>query len=213
MTFREKPEHELAQTADEELIAYLVAARSAGRAECARTALGIFLFRRLDDWVYRAQAKVESRQDAEELAMQAISDALEAAFQGTSPGEVVNLIKVILARRIADFYDARERKPPPQALPEESGEEERWQPDAAITRDDKGQVVLRDAIDRVYADLSELHRRVVDLRVFEGHPSQDTADIVNAEHPDANPAMSATNVDQIASRFRSALRRELGEDD
>ena len=114
MPFKERPEHELDQLPDEELIAYLVAAREAGRLDEARTALGIFAFGRYDDLVRRALAKVESRDDAEELAMQTIKGVLKSAFAGVSPGEAVNLMKTILARRIADFYDDRERKPPPE---------------------------------------------------------------------------------------------------
>lgn len=209
MTFRERPEHEIERMGDDELIAYLVAARNAGRGDEARKALGHFAFRRLDDLTRRALLKVERREDAEDLAMQTIKDVLEAAFEGTSPGEAVNLMKRILSRRIADFYRERERKPPPGALPEESGDPDSWQPDAAVSKDDKGQVLVQDAIDREYDRLSAVHRRAIDLRVFEDLPSQEAADLVNQEFPDANPPMSAQNVDQIASRFRKALRGEL----
>jgi DNA-directed RNA polymerase specialized sigma24 family protein len=212
MTFKEMPEHELCALPDDELIAYLVAARKAGRLDQARRALGCFAFRRIDDLIRRALSKVESRADAEELAMQTIEDVLESAFEGISPGEAVNLMKTILARRIADFYRERERRPPPGALPEDQRDEERRRPDAAVSGDDKGVVEVQDAIDREYEKLQPHHRLVVDLRVFQGSPSKETAAMVNEEFPNLDTPMTDQNVDQIASRFRRVLRGELDDD-
>ena len=212
MTFKERPEHELALLSDEELIAYVVAARNAGRLDEARNALSIFAFRRLDDLTWRALQKVGSREDAEELAMDTIRGVLESAFSGVSAGEAVNLMKTILARRIADFYRDRERKPPPDALPEEQDDDERRAPDVAVTEDDKGEVFVRDAIDRERASLRPDHRLVVKLKVFQKYSSKETADLVNQEFPNLDTPMTDQNVDQIATRFRRVMRKELEDD-
>ena len=209
MTFKERPDHELDRLPDEELIAYVVAAREAGRPDAARRGLAIFAWRRHPDLVRRAQLKVKSREDAEDLAMQAIEGVLRSAFEGTSPGEAVKLMHRILDRRIADFYRDRERKPPPGDLPEERPDEERKEPDAAVSKDDKDEVWVSDLIEREYEKLSPHHRMVVDLAVFGGHSSEETADLVNQEFPNLDTPMTAQNVDQIKSRFRKVMRGEL----
>ena len=62
------------------------------------------------------------------------------------------------------------------------------------------------------AGYSDHHRRVVELKCFDRYSSKETAERVNQEFPNLDTPMTAANVDQIASRFRAALRRELGED-
>ena len=62
------------------------------------------------------------------------------------------------------------------------------------------------------ADYSPHHRVVVDLKCFDRYASKETADRVNREFLNLDTPMSAVNVDQIASRFRAALRKELGDE-
>jgi DNA-directed RNA polymerase specialized sigma24 family protein len=212
MTFKPLPEHELLAKSDEDLIAYLVAARGAGRLDEARKALGYFVFRRRDDLIGKALTKMGNRDDAEDVVDQTIEDTIRSAFEGTSPGEAASLMWTILSRRIADFYKRLERKPEPGQLPEEMDDEERKAPDAATAKDDKGIVEAQDATDRVLADYSPHHRLVVDLKCFDRYASKETADRVNREFPNLDTPMSAVNVDQIASRFRAALRKELGDE-
>jgi DNA-directed RNA polymerase specialized sigma24 family protein len=212
MTFKPLPEHELCALPDRELIAYLVAARKAGHADEARKALGCFVFRRRDDLIGKALTKMGNRDDAEEVVDQTLEDTIKAAFDGTSAGEAASLMWRILSRRIADFYKRLESKPAPGQLPEEMDDEERKAPDAATSKDDKGIVGTEDAIERVLADYSDHHRRVVERKCFERYSSKETANRVNEEFPNLDTPMTDANVDQIASRFRAALRRELGED-
>jgi DNA-directed RNA polymerase specialized sigma24 family protein len=212
MTFKSLPEHELYALPDEELIAYLVAARNALRLDHARKALSYFVFRRRDDLIGKALTKMGNRDDAEELADQTIEDTIRAAFEGSSPGEAASLMWTILARRIADFYKRLESRPVPDQLPEDRDEEDRKGPDAAVSKDDKGIVGTQDAIERVLAGYSPHHMRVVELRCFERYASKETAARVNEEFPKLDTPMTAANVDQIASRFRTALRGELDED-
>jgi DNA-directed RNA polymerase specialized sigma24 family protein len=211
MTFKPLPEPELSALPDGELIGYLVAGRNAGRLDEARKALGCFVFRRRDDLIGKALTKIGSRDDAEEIVDQTIEDTIKSAFEGTSAGEAASLMWTILSRRIADFYKRRESRPEPDRLPEEMDDEERRAPDAATSKDDKGIVATQDAVDRVLADYSPHHRRVVELKGFDRYSSKETAARVNEEFPKLDTAMTAVNVDQIASRFRTALRGELGE--
>lgn len=212
MTFKPLPEHELYALPDEELIAYLVAARNAGHLDQARKALGCFVFRRRDDLIGKALTKMGNRDDAEEVVDQAIEDTIKSAFEGTSPGEAASLMWTILSRRIADFYKRLESRPAPDQLPEDRDEEDRKGPDAAVSKDDKGIVGTQDAIERVLGGYSDHHTRVVELKCFERYASKETAARVNEEFPKLDTPMTAANVDQIARRFREALRGELGED-
>lgn len=202
-------DYDLAKRRDEELIAYVVAARDAGELDSARQALGIFAQRRWGDLVRRALLKMPTREDAEDVAAQAIAGALKAAFDGESIGEAVNLINRILSRRIADFHEARKRT---EALPEDLDDDERKQPDAAIVEDDTAAVDLADVVTQVYDKLEEDHHRdVVDDYVFGGFDAKETAERVNTSYPDLDPPMSDQNVHQIASRFRKDLRDELSQ--
>lgn len=207
--YRKRPESELARMSDEELIGYLVAARRADDLDEAKRALGIFCFRRFDDLKRRAWLKVGNDADAEELAMETLKGVLEAVFDGVSPGEAFNLMRTILARRIADFHRDRERKPQPGQLPEDQDDEERKAPDAAVSKDDKDAVWVTELIEREYEKLRSDHKLVVDLRVFARHSSKETAEIVNERFPGLDTPMTATNVDKIASRFREVMRGEL----
>ena len=63
----------------------------------------------------------------------------------------------------------------------------------------------RDVVERVLAGLSDAHRRVVELVVFEARTASQAAQEV--------PGMREDNVHQIVSRFRRALRRALQDGD
>jgi DNA-directed RNA polymerase specialized sigma24 family protein len=70
-----------------------------------------------------------------------------------------------------------------------------------IAAPDTGEIEVRDAIERVMARLRPEHRNVVDLVVFEGRSAADAGRAVRG--------MTETNVHQVVSRFRRALRGEL----
>jgi DNA-directed RNA polymerase specialized sigma24 family protein len=210
MAFREMKDYELDGLADEQLIAYVAQAYEAGASDAAKLGLGIFAYRRYDDLVRRALLKMPSRQDAEDVAMQTLRDVFRAAFEGKSVGEAVNLMKTILARRIADWHDSRKFADP---LPEEADDDEKRAPDAATADDDTAVVDVQDAVQQVMAGLqSDHHRQVVEDFVFNGYGAKETAERVNASFPDLDPPMSDQNVHQIASRFRKDLREALGSD-
>jgi DNA-directed RNA polymerase specialized sigma24 family protein len=210
MSFREMKDYELAGLPDEELIAYVVRARKAGALDAARTGLGVFCHRRWDDLVARALVKMPSKSDAEDVAAQTVRDVFRAAFDGQSVGEAVRFMQRVLARRIADWYEARKQT---EALPEDAGDDEEWHGyDAAVTPDETGGVDAADAVERVYGRLSSSHQEVIDDFGFAGYGAKETAERVNKSFPDLDTPMSEQNVHKIASRFRQDLRGELGLD-
>jgi RNA polymerase sigma factor (sigma-70 family) len=207
--FREKKDYELDRLTDEELIAYLVRARRAGNEAAAELAMAIFANRHFDDLVRSAMLKLKHREDAEDCAQQAIEGVLKTAFRGEVVAEAMGLLYRILGRRIADFYRDRERRPVPDALPEDLDDDERRRRDAAIEQDQTGAVDVGDVAERCYERRSPAHRMVIDDFVYDGYDGTETAARVNNALPDLDPPMSEANVHQIARRFRKDLRGDL----
>ena len=213
MPFRRLKDYELAPLSDEELIEYAVAAREDGDPDAMRDALAILVFRRFDDLVRRARMKVPA-EDAEDVASQAISDAVVAKFKGESVGEFMKLVGTILARRVADFHDKRSRTVDTSPLPEENeGDEDVHGSAAGVSPDETSGVDAQDIVDSQVAALSPSHRRVVELYVLDGWAAEEAAAKVNEEFTDLDPPMSVDNVHKIASRFRKELRQALEESD
>ncbi len=95
-------------------------------------------------------------------------------------------------------------------MPEEHADDEHIHGGpAAVTKDPTTAIGAQDVIDRRLDALSDVHRRVVELSVFEDLEAKDVAERVNEEHPGLNPPMSVDNVHQITSRFRKDLRDDL----
>lgn len=207
MSFREMKDYELDGLPDEKLIDYVVRARRAGAWDAVRLGLSVFSFRRLGDITARAKRKMPTWDDAEDVASQAMRDFFRAVFEGESVGEAVNLLHRILSRRIADWHDSRKQT---EQLPEDSDDDDNYSgPDAAVSSDETGLVELEEAIAKIFAKLSASHQMVVEDAVFAGFSAKETADNVNKAFPDLDPPMTESNVDQIKSRFRKDLRKEL----
>jgi RNA polymerase sigma factor (sigma-70 family) len=207
--FRPLSDAELDRLDNDALIAHIGAARGAGRPEDAERALGILVFRHLDDVRRRVSIKVPLA-DVEDVAMEAVTSAIRAAFDGSAVGQFRAWLNRIVRRRIADHYRRAASRPEEAPLPEEHSEAEEIWGRAAISPDETGLVDLESVVDEVLEGLSDVHRRVVELFVFEDLPARETADEVNAELGNAlDPPMSVDNVNQITSRFRRALRARL----
>ena len=209
MGFWEKKDYELDRLSDEELVAYIVRARRAGNEAAANTGLAIFAHRHFDNLASHAKGKLPTWHDAEDCAQQAIEGALKTAFQGEVLAEAVGLLYRIVGRRVSDFYRDRERRPPPDALPEESADDDHPTRDVAIEQDATGAVDVGDVAERCYLRRSPEHRMVIDDYVYDGYDGTETAIRVNNAFPELNPPMSEANVHQIAARFRKDLRRDL----
>lgn len=198
--FVPKPDHELERLDDDALIAYIRHGRAAGDGAAAARALAIVVFGHWRNVERRVAMKVP-REHVEDVTSAIVVSAISSAFDGTSVGEFLGWLATITRRRIADFH--RRRGPETVPLAAGSNTEARvgTEPEAPS---EEGYVEVQDAIERVLARLSAKHRRAVELRIFAQRPSAEVAASL--------PGMSVDNVDQIASRFRRALRRELRDD-
>lgn len=206
LSFREKKDYELDKLPDEELIAYVIAARRAENGSAAKLGLGIFAYRRYDELVWRAKGKLPEGADAEDLAGRVIEGVFKAAFRGEHFGEAVSLVNRVFRNKIADFYRKYERT---DQLPEDSEVDDHWRPDAATVGDRTGEYEVQELARGRYEALSSHHRMVVDLFVIDGYGATETAEKVNNAFPELSTPMSDQNVHQIASRFRKDLRGDL----
>ena len=198
-SFTPKSENELDLLGDDALIDYVRAARDAGQSAAGTVALGILVFGHWANVTRRVALKVPAR-DVEDVAGEVITSAIRSAFDGVSVGEFHVWLGVITRRRIADYHRARENDPTIVPLPGGGDADEPTGPELA-GMSEEGYVEVQDTIERVLARLSDDHRRVVELLVFDGFSAREAAEQV--------PGMTEANAHQVVSRFRKALRAEL----
>ncbi len=199
--FRELPEHELSALGDDRLIAYLRAARDAGRHEAMKPAVAVLVYGYHATLLNRARLKLPEA-DVEDVVAETIFSAIASAFDGSSVGEFRSWLHTILSRRIADFHDARSRRPKTAPLP--GDDEETWGPEPEVAFEGDA-LHARDCIRRALDELrDERHRRVIDLYVLGPHSAGAAAGMVG-------DGMSEANVHQIASRFERRVKELLEE--
>lgn len=202
--FRVLPEQRLRELSDDELIEYLRRARAAERHEAMKPALGVLVYGYWDILVARARLKLRSGHDAEEVASEAMTSAIASAFDGNSVGEFRSWLHTILARRIADWWDAQGRRPATAVLPSEhAGEDDVWGREPSVPFEGDA-LFARDCVERAREELSDEHARVVELYVLGPHSARATAEQMGE-------GMSEANVHQISSRFQRRVQ-ELLED-
>ena len=199
--FRELPEHHLQRLSDDDLIAYLRAARAAGRHDAMKPAIGALAFGYWDTLVNRARLKLPES-EVEQVAGEALESAIASAFDGRSVGEFRSWLHTILSRRIADYWQKRERTVQTRPLPAPGDEEfAGFEPAVGF----EGEAFhARESVREALDELSEEHRSVVLLYVLGPHEASEAAAL-------AGGGMSEANVHQIASRFQKRVR-ELLED-
>jgi DNA-directed RNA polymerase specialized sigma24 family protein len=180
--FRPQGEAALAQLGDDELIAYVHAARAAAHAS-ERVALAVLVYGHWHNVARRVGMKVPA-EAVEDVTSDVLMSALGAAFDGSSAGEFHVWLRTITARRIADFH----RRSRGVTLPLD---------DVSAAGPSDEVVGVADAVERVLSRLGDEHRRVVEAVVFEGLAASEV------------DGVGAANVHQITSRFRRALREEL----
>jgi DNA-directed RNA polymerase specialized sigma24 family protein len=202
--FRSLPssELELHNRSDDDLITYVRTARTHGDTDGANLALRVLVFGYMDHVTARVAIKVPAHA-VDEVAGQALISAVTSAFRGESVGEFRSWLHVIVDRRIADFHRAGRVEVVP-LLPDH---------DALASLDDTGgTIAAQNVVDATMAELSELHRAVVDLYVFDGLSAQETALELAQRFPSPpNAQISADNVHKIAQRFRDRVRASLEE--
>jgi DNA-directed RNA polymerase specialized sigma24 family protein len=83
-----------------------------------------------------------------------VASAIASAFDGKSVGEFRSWLHTILNRRIADYLEARKRKPHTTQLPSEhEREEEVWGAEPAVEFEGHA-LFARDSLDRAGATTS-----------------------------------------------------------
>ncbi|HEY3019715.1 MAG TPA: hypothetical protein VGJ32_05960 [Solirubrobacteraceae bacterium] len=195
--FRRLNQHELAARTDDELIAYMRAAREAGATDAARLSLQILVFGYWDIVESRVSQKLPAHA-VEDVTGDVIADAIRSSFAGESIGEFRSWLQTILKRRVADFYRAREREV--DQTPLERCDDEGRGAGPAVA-DDAGYVEVQMILEGLLAELRDEHRRVVEIIVFEDRSAAEACAEV--------PGMTPDNAYQIVRRFRTELRRRL----
>ena len=190
---------------DDALIDYLRAARDVGRHDAMKLAVAVLVFGYHDTLMNRARLKLPEA-DVADVVSETLASAIASAFDGSSVGEFKSWLHTILSRRIADYHDARTRRPKTAALPgEHLGDEDVWgdEPSDPFEGD---ALHARSCLQRAYCEL-ELgsHRAVIDLYVLGPNGAADTAALIGE-------GMTEANVHQIASRFQRRFKELLDED-
>jgi RNA polymerase sigma factor (sigma-70 family) len=201
--FRELPDHHLQALSDEQLIAYMRSARDAGRHDAMKPAIAVLAYGYWDTLVNRARMKLPES-DAEQVAGEALESAIASAFDGKSVGEFRSWLHTILSRRIADYWQKRERTLQTRPLPQPGDEEFAGHEPAVEFEGDAlhAQECVRHALE----ELPEAHLEVVQLYLFGPHSAVETAELVGN-------GMTEANVHQISSRFQKRVRDLLDEGD
>ncbi len=209
-----KSEAELDLLGDEQLLAYVIEMREAGRDDCLRAAFGVLAFGYWD-FVASLVSKKANPRDIEDLTAVVIESALRSAFDGKTIGEFVNWLKTITARRIADFYRTREGRPSAEPLPSEhAGDDTIFANEPVSEEEGYAAIEIREAAGRVLAGRKEIHQLVIRLTAppelgwGEDLPAAEVAERVTDTHPGAG--MTDANVYQIWKRFKTDLDKELG---
>lgn len=216
--FRPLTESELLALSPEQAIAYHHEARRHGRHDEARTALAILVWGFIDRVRFWVSRKLP-RQEVEDVVGEVLESAIKSSFDGAEPRQFGSWLKRIAQRRVADFLEARERRPKEEPLPEEHEREEEIWGKAGHVPDPTQEVVERSVVEQALEELNPVHRRVVELAGaqdlgFEQRPGKETADLVNDQFSgQLDDPMTEANVHQILSRFRKRVADLLDNDD
>jgi RNA polymerase sigma factor (sigma-70 family) len=190
--FRRKSEHELDGLPEDDLVAYLVAARRAGDVDASGLSVAMLVWGFMGNVRHRVALKVP-KDRTEEVAESVLLSALSSDFDGSSVGEFRNWIGVIVKRRIADYHRNPKSDVRLVALPTEHlGDDEIWGEEPSVEFEGEA-IDAQRAVDQAYERRSEKHQLVIDLYIFSDLSAADAAKQAD---------VSQDNVHQIAKRFR-----------
>lgn len=203
MNFRRKSEIEQANLTDEELIAYAVDARKADQHDTFTAAVREFVGRRMGLVSYWVSKKAHGF-EAEEIVGNALASMITSAdkIKGSSAGEMVEWMRAVTARRIADYYRAKEKDPTMVPIDDQPADDGEWVEPTGGAPDETGRVEVRILLEQVLAGLDEVKREVFEMRIA-GYTAKETAELSR------DPGMTPANVDQIFSRCKKKLSKEL----
>ena len=211
--FRELNDAQLAKLPDEELVAYIVRARAAGRVDSAVLGAQVLAFkheRAVTGW-FQNQIGSKGGAVVDELAAVTIRDAVRWAtsFEGTSVGEFRSGVFRIARRRRVDYLRKNRVDTVPFAFEGSDDAEER----------EFGQNDPLEAIDRMgvfnqaFSELNKDSHKLAILLSLHGYPYKEIARKVTSQLADpGDDPMSENNVSQIISRFNKRMDELLSDD-
>jgi DNA-directed RNA polymerase specialized sigma24 family protein len=206
--FRHLSDLDLQGLSDDALIDHVRRARDAGEFDDAKLALSVLVFGHMDTVERRVRLKVPTH-NVEFVASSAMMSAITSAFNGQSVGEFHSWLHTIVDRRIADYH-RRSRVDQVPFPSEHVGDASVWGQLPGVG-DETGTVEVASIVEELLAELSSVHREVVELAVFDQRSAADISAEVAARF--AGEKISADNVYKIAQRFRDSLRRRLESED
>jgi RNA polymerase sigma factor (sigma-70 family) len=205
--FRELTDYEIDRLDDARLLAYIAAAREAGEAQTAALdGVRHLIFRHLDSVVARVRRKVPAHL-VEDVAAEAMIEAIASAFGGTTIKEFHKWLNVIVQRHIADFYRgprgrqlALDREGEVRRAVDDEGEEL-----VAETGEEGGfaEAEVQQLIDSLMGTRSPEHRRAIDMLVWSGYSAREASEATG---------LGEDNCYQVVRRFRVDLRAALDGD-
>ncbi len=203
--FRELSDHEIDALSDERLLAYIAAAREASES-AALQGVRHLIFRHMDSVTARVRRKVPAHL-VEDVAAEALIEAIASVFSGASIREFHGWLNVIVQRTIANFY----RGPRGRQLElDREGEARRTFDDAGDEvvlesgeEGGYGEAEVAQLVESVMAARSPAHQEVVDMLVWGGYSAREAASATG---------LSEDNCYQIVRRFRVDLRAALDGD-
>ena len=201
--FRELSDHEIDALSDDRLVRYIAAARSAGSAEtAAMQGVRHLVFRHMDSVSARVRRKVPAHL-VEDVAAEALIEAMTSVFSGATIKEFHGWLNVIVQRTIANFY----RGPRGRQLELDRRAEARRSPegdeDEVGVEAGYGEAEVQQLVDAVMASRSAVHRQAVEMLVWGGYSAREAAGATG---------LSEDNCYQIVRRFRVDLRAALDGD-
>ena len=200
MSFQERPDDQLHQLSDDDLIAYGRDARAAGNLPAARRALAFLVYGYEADVTRRIALRVPTHV-VTDVSHDVLVRAIAAAFDGHSVGQFRSWLNTIIDRSAADYFRAAARRPKESILPSEhDGDDDVWGVEPAVDGESAA-VELRIVVDEVIDTFNATHREVIGLHVFDRFTAREVCDRIEG--------MTEDNVAQIASRFRAKVRQRL----
>ncbi len=194
-------DHELQRLDAPGLFRHLLAMRDAGEAEAATRAMWFVLWQR-QRWVRAKLAVKLPAEVVDDWVPEVFDRVVDSSFDGASEGELVNWLKVIIARAIADFHRGREgrRQRDDRAGAARIGDDDR---PAEAGADDLGYELVgeRQIVATVLAARSAAHREAIELAYFADQPARAVAE---------RTGLTEANVYQLVKRFKDDCRAEAG---
>jgi DNA-directed RNA polymerase specialized sigma24 family protein len=208
--FRALSDQQLYVLRPEQLVGYVAAAKRAGAMHEAQTAVHMLLFRYENQIRARVRLRLPAHLQrhadvvADWVLEQLLRSALKLSFTGSSMGEWVSWTNVAIKRQVISFF----RTPMGRGLEREDSLPSEHHDDDAPDRigidfDEAGVVERMDAlaaIDTAIGKVSAEHAAILHAALWDDLPSAEVA---------ALHKTTPQNVDQIKSRFRKELRKEI----